>query len=131
VALEALESRQLPSTLTVTSAADDGPGTLRQTIAVAESGDTIQFSPDLGRGIGLTSGELQITRSLNIQGPGVGNLGIGSTARVFDITTPGAVVTMASSGPAATAARAWAAGSRSSWAPRPTSPTARSRATRP
>lgn len=32
----ALVDRQLLSTLTVTSAASDGPGTLRQTIAVAE-----------------------------------------------------------------------------------------------
>ena len=55
--LEVLEDRQLLSPLTVTSAADDGAGTLRQTIAVAESGDTIQFSPELsGQTISLTSG---------------------------------------------------------------------------
>src|SRR6516164_3753690 len=79
LALEALEDRQLLSILTVTSAADEGPGTLRQTIAVAESGDTIQFSPSLnGQTISLTSGELQLTRSLNIQGPGASNLGIAS-----------------------------------------------------
>src|SRR5262245_23430798 len=92
LALEALEDRQLPSILTVTSPADDGPGTLRQAIDRANDGDTIQFSPDLGRAISLTSGELQITRSLTIQGPGASNLLITSNARVFDITTPGAVV---------------------------------------
>src|SRR5262249_19668573 len=99
LALEALEDRQLLSTLTVTSAADDGPGTLRQTIAVARNGDTIQFSPDLnGQTISLTSGELPITKSLNIQGPDASKLGITSSARVFDITTPGADVTISGLG---------------------------------
>src|SRR6185436_20903526 len=46
--LEALEDRSLPSTLTVTSFADDGSsGTLRSAIAVANSGDTIQFANQL------------------------------------------------------------------------------------
>jgi hypothetical protein len=40
-ALESLEGRELLSTLTVTSAADHGSGTLRQAIALANSGDTI------------------------------------------------------------------------------------------
>jgi len=78
----------------VTSPADDGPGTLRQAIALAKDGDTIQFSPDVGPTIRLTSGELQITKSLNIQGPGSTDLGVGSNSRAFDITTPGAVVTI-------------------------------------
>src|SRR5262245_36086056 len=80
LALEALEDRQLLSTLTVTSAADHGPGTLRRAIVSAKSGDTIHFSPSLnGQTIGLTSGELKITKSLNIQGPGIASqLGIAS-----------------------------------------------------
>lgn len=40
---ESLESRLLLSTYTVTSAADSGPGTLRDAIANS-SADTIQFS---------------------------------------------------------------------------------------
>src|SRR5262245_40660557 len=96
---ESLEGRQLLSTLTVTSAADHGSGTLRQAITLAKSGDTIQFSPSLnGQTISLTSGELKIAKSLNIQGPGASNLGIGSTARVFDITKPGVDVTISGLG---------------------------------
>src|SRR5262249_46007212 len=94
-ALESLEGRELLSTLTVISAADHGVGTLRQAIALANSGDTIQFSPSLnGHTISRTSGELKITKSLTIQGPGSTNLGVGSNSRAFDITTPGAVVTI-------------------------------------
>jgi hypothetical protein len=40
-ALESLEGRELLSTLTVTSTAGHGAGTLRQAIALANSGDTI------------------------------------------------------------------------------------------
>src|SRR5687767_11056915 len=42
--LEALENRRLFSTLTVTSDQDSGAGSLRATIAAAQSGDTIVFS---------------------------------------------------------------------------------------
>src|SRR5262245_28710570 len=45
--LEALEDRTVPSTLTATSAADSGPGSLRAEIAAAQSGDTINFAPSL------------------------------------------------------------------------------------
>jgi len=38
--LEALEARCLPSTLTVSSTADSGPGSLRAAIAAASNGDT-------------------------------------------------------------------------------------------
>jgi hypothetical protein len=70
--LEVLEDRTVPSTLTVTSAADDGSaGTLRAVIGSASSGDTVMFDPSLaGQNITLTQGELAITQSLNIVGPG-------------------------------------------------------------
>ena len=42
--LEALEHRRLFSTLTVTSDQDSGAGSLRATVAAAQSGDTIVFS---------------------------------------------------------------------------------------
>src|SRR4051812_41733506 len=42
--LESLEERSLFSTLTVTSLADSGVGSLRTQIAAAQNGDTIVFS---------------------------------------------------------------------------------------
>jgi predicted outer membrane repeat protein len=75
--LEALEDRWLPSTLTVTSTQDHGRGTLRAEIAVAQGGDTIVFSAKLdGKTITLTTGELDLTKDLTIQGPGAGQLTI-------------------------------------------------------
>jgi hypothetical protein len=74
--LEALEGRDVPSTLTVTSAATSGPGSLRAEIAAAQSGDTIVFAPSLdGQTITLT-GELVINKNLTIQGPGASQLTI-------------------------------------------------------
>src|SRR3712207_7194532 len=46
---------------------DDGPGSLRQAIRQAGAGDTIVFS--LGGEIPVSSGEIVISRDLNIQGP--------------------------------------------------------------
>jgi len=89
--LEALEDRWLPSTLSVTSIKDSGAGSLRAEIAAAHSGDTIVFSPKLdGKTITLTSGELDLTKNLTIQGPGAGQLTIsgygGNTfLRVFEV----------------------------------------------
>jgi uncharacterized protein (TIGR03118 family) len=88
--LEALEDRTVPSTLTVTSAADDGSaGTLRAVLASASSGDTVMFDPSLaGQTIALTSGELAITKSLDIEGPGADQLTISgnNASRIFDIS---------------------------------------------
>src|SRR4051794_670478 len=73
--LESLEGRVVPSTLTVTNTQDSGPGSLRAEIAAARNNSAIVF--DLGPGghtITLTSGELDITSSLTIQGPGAGLL---------------------------------------------------------
>lgn len=75
--------------LTVTSTADDGaPGTLRQAIASAAPGDTIQF--DLSGcpcTIKLTAGELTINKHLTISGPGAHLLAISGNhaSRVFSI----------------------------------------------
>src|SRR5262249_8148712 len=96
--LEALEDRTVPSTLTVTSAADDGSaGTLRAEIAAAQSGDTINFDPCLaGQTIALASGELAITKSLDIEGLGANQLAVrgNGASRVFDISR-GVTVTIA------------------------------------
>src|SRR5689334_6218728 len=51
------------ATLTVTSTADSGAGSLRQTILDAASGDTITFSLPANSTITLTSAELAINKS--------------------------------------------------------------------
>ena len=74
--LELLEDRTVLSTLTVLNALDSGAGSLRDTIKAASSGDTILFDSSLsGQTITLTSGELAITKSLDIEGPGAGPAG--------------------------------------------------------
>src|SRR6516162_824949 len=65
--LEALEDRCVPtkvtgSTWTVTNVGDSGPGSLRDEIAQANSGDTIVFPKRFNGLITLTSGELVISK---------------------------------------------------------------------
>jgi hypothetical protein len=97
--LEALDDRWVPSTLTVTNALDTGAagdGSLRGEIAAAQSGDTINFDPGLaGQTITLT-GELAITKDLDIEGPGANQLTVSGNGagRVFDISG-GVTVTIA------------------------------------
>src|SRR5215831_7017983 len=72
-------------TLPVTSTADDnGPGTLRSVLAAANSGDTIDATSVSGT-ITLTNGELVISNSVSIIGPGSGLLTISgnNSNRVF------------------------------------------------
>src|SRR5436190_1948775 len=54
-------------TITVHSAADDGPGSLRQAIVQAANGDKINIA--VNGTITLTSGELLINKNLAISGP--------------------------------------------------------------
>ena len=84
------------ATLIVTSAADSGPGSLRTALRNSRSGDTIKFSLPASSVITLTSGELLISKNLQILGPGAGNLTIsGNRARrVFRIASR-ATVTIA------------------------------------
>jgi fibronectin-binding autotransporter adhesin len=81
------------ATITVDSTADSGPGTLRAALAGAASGDTINFALALPATITLASGELMISNSLVIAGPGATNLTVDAdwTSRVFYIA-PGASV---------------------------------------
>ena len=59
-----------PARLTVTSTADSGAGSLRDTIAAANSGDIIQFDAALnGHTISLTSAELVIDKNISDQRP--------------------------------------------------------------
>ncbi len=71
------------ATLVVTSTADSGPGTLRDAIASAASGDTITFSLPANSTITLTSGELVINKNLTIQGPGADLLTVKRSSGFF------------------------------------------------
>jgi hypothetical protein len=79
------------ATLNVTSLTDSGPGSLRDTIAAANSGDTILFS--VTGTISLTTGELVISKNLVVDGPGATNLIVERIAvgapisRVFNVTS--------------------------------------------
>ena len=95
--LEALDGRIVPSTLTVLNNHDSGAGSLRHAITHAQDGDTIVFDASLGgQTITLTSGQLKIKNSVDIEGPGADKLAIsgGDTDRIFHIST-GLTVTIA------------------------------------
>ncbi len=83
--LEPLEWRELLSTLTVLNLNDSGPGSLRQLIANANPGDTINFAVT-GK-ITLTSGPLAVNQSLTIAGPGAGALTVSgnNASQVFNV----------------------------------------------
>ena len=82
------------ATLGVTNCNDSGPGSLRQAVSSAASGSTITFalSPACST-ITLTSGEIDITTSLTISGPGASALAVSGdlATRVFEVE-PGASV---------------------------------------
>lgn len=84
--LEVLEARVVPSTLTVTSTADSGTGSLRAEIAAAQNGDTIVFDPSLsGQTVSLSSGPLAISASITIQGAGAVAVSGNNQVQLFDI----------------------------------------------
>ena len=81
-------------TITVHSAADSGPGSLRQALVDAGNGDKINVV--VNGTITLTSGELLVRKSITISGPGPHGIISGNNAsRVFHIT-PGTNVTLES-----------------------------------
>jgi hypothetical protein len=72
-----LEDRTVLSMLTVLNNADSGAGSLRDTLAAAQSGDTIVFDPSLAHEtITLASGPLALNSNLTIDGPGANLLAI-------------------------------------------------------
>ena len=82
------------ATFTVTGLADSGAGSLRAAIASANAAvgaDTIVFQGGLTGTIALSSGELLISDSLTIAGPGATRLTIDAngTSRVFHIDDSG------------------------------------------
>jgi hypothetical protein len=80
--------------IVVTNTNDSGPGSLRDALAMANDGDTIDFDPSLnGQTITLTSGQLVVDKSVTISGPGPNHLAVDGNAndRIFAIT-PGETV---------------------------------------
>src|SRR6516162_443897 len=72
-------------TITVTNTNDSGPGSLRNALSIGNDGDTIDATGISGT-ILLTSGQLQVTHNLTINGPGAENLAVNGNAtfRVFE-----------------------------------------------
>lgn len=92
--LEALEDRLAPATFAVLNLNDSGPNSLRQ--AVLDANNTagpnlINFQPGLTGTITLTSGQLEITNDLTVQGPGANLLTVSgnNTSRVFNMDPGG------------------------------------------
>ncbi|NES02452.1 MAG: DUF4347 domain-containing protein [Okeania sp. SIO2F4] len=74
-------------TITVTNNNDSGAGSLRQAIADANPGDTIEFDPSLAnQTITLTSGQLEIDKDLTLDGGNARNLTISgnNASRIID-----------------------------------------------
>ena len=71
------------ATITVTNTNDSGAGSLRQALAAANDGDTIDFS--VSGTITLTTGQLVVDKNVSISGPGAANLAVNGNAasRVF------------------------------------------------
>lgn len=89
------------ATLTVTSSADAGAGSLRQALADAATGDTIAFDASLhGSTIALTSGELSVMRGLTVNGPGPSLLALdgGGVSRIFHLFPSNGTATVTLSG---------------------------------
>jgi predicted outer membrane repeat protein len=82
-----------PATLIITNTNDSGPGSLRDTLEIANDGDTITFA--VTGSIVLTSGELLVDKSIIITAPGASNLAVdgNATSRVFYVA-PGRTVSI-------------------------------------
>jgi hypothetical protein len=81
------------ATLTVTTLADPGPGSLREALALAAPGDTIDFA--VSGTLSLAADQkLTVTKDVTIAGPGASALAVRTDhGRVFEIAS-GIVVTM-------------------------------------
>src|SRR6516162_6847721 len=76
------------ATLTVTNSSDSGSGSLRNAVSHAKDGDTIVFDASLaGQTIALTSGEIAIKNSIDIEGPGADSLSVrgNDSSRIFNM----------------------------------------------
>src|SRR5882757_2467694 len=77
------------ATITVTNTNDSGAGSLRQAIADANAGDTIDFG--VTGTITLTTGQLLVVKSISINGPGSDRLTVDGNhaSRVFQVQVDG------------------------------------------
>lgn len=80
------------ATLTVTSLADSGTGSLRAAVASAAANDTINITAT--GTITLTSGEIAVTKAMTIAGPGVSSLTVSGNgaSRIFKVSVTSAGV---------------------------------------
>ena len=85
--VEFLEKREVPTVLTVTNLLDNVAGSLRAEVFLAQNGDTVQFADDLQGQITLTTGEIAINHSIDIEGPGADVIQVSGNqnGRVFHI----------------------------------------------
>lgn len=86
--VEVLEDRTLLSAFTVVNLNDSGAGSLREAVAAANAhagADLIRFQGGLAGTIALTSGQMEITGDLTIDGPGANRVTISgnNASRVF------------------------------------------------
>src|SRR5262245_6968554 len=103
--VERLEDRDVPSTFTVSNLNDSGTGSLRSAVALANahgSPDAIAFKVGMEGAIVLTGGEIAITDSLTMSGPGAAKLAVSGNfnGRIFNINggAAGADLTVALKG---------------------------------
>lgn len=94
--LEVLEDRCTPSTFTVSNFKDAGAGSLRQAVINANNRagpDTVVFKPGLEGTIKLTSGQINITGALFLDGPGANKITIdgNQNGRIFQVFAPSSV----------------------------------------
>jgi hypothetical protein len=95
IATQVVQTIQTSNLTRITSLADAGTGSLRQVINTAPAGSSISVSPDVQGTIELTSGNIDIGKSLTIVGPGARELAVSSGVRGFFVhVAPGVSVTI-------------------------------------
>ena len=80
------------TTIIVSNTNDNGPGSLRQALAIANDGDTIDAT-NISGVITLTTGELRVNARVMINGPGANVLAVDANAAsdAFHVTSIGPV----------------------------------------
>jgi hypothetical protein len=89
LAIDLLEDRLAPAVLTVTTLLDNIAGSLRAEVFLAKDGDVVQFDASLSGQITLTTGEIDVTQSITINGPGSDVIAVSGNhnGRVFNVAS--------------------------------------------